>query len=88
MISGGPFMTVTILAIVFMILLLVIVILGYRGVITRGKPAQSSNEERCSICGKYFGKAQLAERQVGDYRLLFFCSSCIMGLYNEITSKN
>ena len=81
-------MSVTILAALFLVILLLAAILGYKGVIKRGKNPENLNDERCSVCGGQFNKSQLVERQVGDYRLYFFCASCITNLYNEMTSKN
>ena len=81
-------MSVTILAIIFIIGLLIISLLGYRGIIKRGKPVGNINEERCTLCGKQFNRAQMVERQIGDYRLYYFCSSCIADLHHEMISKN
>ena len=81
-------MVVTVLAVVFLLLLLVIVGFGFKAIIRQGKTPHDLNRERCSICGEQFVKTQLIERQIGDYKLLFFCGPCILKLHTELTSKN
>jgi len=81
-------MTVTILASVFIVVVLAIAIFGFKAIIRQGKPVADINMEQCSLCRKQFHKNQLIERQIGDYRLFFFCSSCINELHRELTTKN
>jgi hypothetical protein len=79
---------VTVLAIAFLIVLLLVAVLGFKAIIKQGKPPQDLNKERCSICREPFLKTQLVERQIGDYKLLFFCGSCITKLHADLVSKN
>jgi hypothetical protein len=81
-------MTISILAVLFLAVILVISFVGFRAIIRQGKAPEDINKEKCSICRTQFNRSQLIERQVGDYRLLHFCQSCIMSLHNEILSKN
>jgi hypothetical protein len=81
-------MAVTILAVVFLLLLLIIAVFGFKAIIRQGKPPEDLNKERCSICRQNFPTEQLIERTVGDYRVLYFCASCIARLHSELTSKN
>jgi hypothetical protein len=81
-------MTVTILAIAFILIVLAITVIGFKIVIRQGKPPEEINAERCSLCRQPFSKNQLVERQIGDHRLYFFCPSCINSLHRELTSKN
>jgi hypothetical protein len=81
-------LAVTVLAITFLILLLFIAVVGFKMIIKQGKSPLELNKERCSICREQFLKTHLVERQIGDYRLLFFCGSCIAKLHTEFTSKN
>ena len=81
-------MTISILAVQFLPVILVISFVGFRAIIRQGKAPEDINKEKCSICRTQFNRSQLIERQVGDYRLLHFCQSCIMSLHNEILSKN
>ena len=81
-------MVVTVLAIAFLILLLLVAVVGYKAIIKQGKPPQDLNKERCSICREQFLKTQLVERPIGDYKLLFFCGSCITKLHTDLVSKN
>ena len=81
-------MIVTVLAIVFLIILLLVAVFGFKAIIKQGKSPQELSTERCSICREQFLKSQLIERQIGDYRLMYFCGSCITTLHTELTSKN
>ena len=81
-------MIVTVLAIVFLIILLLVAIVGFKAIIKQGKSPQDLNNERCSLCREQFLKSQLVERQIGDYKLMYFCGSCIIKLHTELTSKN
>jgi len=81
-------MIVTVLAVAFLLTLLAIAVFGFKAIIKQGKSPQDLNKERCSICREQFPKVQLIERQIGDYKLLFFCGPCIVKLHTELTSKN
>lgn len=81
-------MVVTVLATAFLLLLLAVAVFGFKAIIKQGKSPQDLNKERCSICREQFSKPQLVERQIGDYKLLFFCGPCILKLHTELTSKN
>jgi RNA 3'-terminal phosphate cyclase len=80
--------TLTILAAIFLALILFVALIGFKAVIKQGKPPEELNSERCSVCREKFHKSMLVERQVGDYKILFFCTSCISSLHNEMVSKN
>lgn len=79
---------VTVLAIVFLIILLLVAIIGFKAIIKQGKSPSDLGKERCSICREQFPKSQLIERQIGDYKLMYFCGSCITKLHTELTSNN
>lgn len=81
-------MSVTILAVLFMILVLAIAAFGFRLVIKRRKPPEDLNKETCSLCRQQFLKTTLVERQIGDYRMFYFCAACISALHTELTKKN
>ena len=81
-------MTVTILAVGFLLLVLAIALFGFKAIVKQGKPPGDINKEHCSICRQSFQKSQLIERQIGDYKLLYFCSNCIAQLHTELISKN
>jgi hypothetical protein len=81
-------MTLSILAVLFLAAILAVAVVGFRAIIRQGRPPEDANKEKCSICRTQYNRSQLIERQVGDYRLLHFCQSCIMSLHNEIISKN
>jgi hypothetical protein len=81
-------MTVTVLAVLFIVLMLVITVMGFKMIIKQGKSLQDINSERCSLCGQPFLKSQLIERQVRDQRLYYFCPSCITELYEQLTRTN
>ena len=81
-------MTVTVLAIIFIIIVLLVTAVGFKAVIKQGEKPENYNKERCSICQVQYHKAQLIERQIGDHRLYFFCGTCISSLHNELISKH
>ena len=81
-------MVVTILALVFLVLIGFVVFVGYKTVMRRGPSEVNPNSERCSICRERFDKQLLTERQIGDYKLLYFCRNCILSLYHDIGANN
>jgi hypothetical protein len=80
-------MTVTILAVTFLIILLAVVAFGFKAIIRQGKSPEELNKERCSICRAQLDRSELIERTVGDYRILYFCSQCIESLHHEKTTR-
>ncbi len=79
---------VTTLAIIFVLFLIGTVFYGF-GIVMRRPPTEEElSTEKCSLCGGRYPKENLIERQVGDYRLLYFCKSCIDGLYEELRENN
>lgn len=81
-------MTITVLASIFIAAILLIAVLGFKLVIKQGKPPEELNSERCSVCREKFNKSLLVERQIGDYKLLYFCPACITKLHNDMVSNN
>ena len=81
-------MSVTILAVVFLLVLLAIALFGFKAIVKQGKAPEDINKERCSICRQTYHKSQLVERQVGDYKLFYFCSDCITKLHAELISRH
>jgi hypothetical protein len=81
-------MVVTILAAAFLVLIGFIAFVGYRSIISKQASEIAPDTERCSICRERFDKHALVERQIGDYRLLYFCRTCILGLYGDLGIKN
>ena len=81
-------MIVSILAVAFLIIMGFIAFLGYSAIIKRGKIEAEMNTEKCSICRNKFDKDLLLLRQIGDYKLLYFCRDCIHKLYADLGLKN
>lgn len=81
-------MTITILALLFLAGVLVLAAFGFKAVIKQGKAPQDLHMEKCSLCRQNYNKAVLVERQVGDYKLLYFCPACIAALHSEMVGKN
>ena len=81
-------MTVTILASLFIALMLLVTVLGFKAVIMKGKPPGELRQEHCSLCRDKYNTSQLIERQVGDARLFYFCPACIEKLHNQLITKN
>ena len=79
---------ITYLTIGFVVLLLGAALYGF-GIVMRRPPTQEELEtERCTLCGKGLKKENLVERQIGDYKLLFFCRECIEKLAAESLKHN
>ena len=78
-------MAVTVLAILFLIFIALIAVFGYKAFVKTGKPAGEIDKERCALCRQPFDKGQLFERQIGDYKMLYFCRHCIEGLHADLT---
>ena len=78
-------MVVTILAILCIVLLGLITAAGYRAVIhgSGGGPV-AEESEKCAICRLPHKNSEMIERQIGDYKLLYFCRTCIVRLAADI----
>ena len=81
-------MSVTILAILFLITVVAVALFGFKAVIRQGKPPEDVNKERCSLCRETFARTMLVERQIGDFKMYYFCPSCINALHRDLISKN
>jgi len=78
-------MIVTVLAIVCLALLAFLTVLGYRAVIRGGeRDSRAEGTEKCAICRRPYVKEEMVERQIGDYRLLYFCAACITALSSDL----
>ena len=77
-------MIVTILAIACILLLGSLTMFGYRAIIRRSGPSTGAVErEKCAVCREPAPKAELVVRQIGDYKVLYFCRPCIARLAAE-----
>ena len=81
-------MAVTILALVFLGIILLVAYFGFRILGKRTSAPSGQTMERCSICRGEFPKEMLVVRQVGDYKLVSFCRSCILSLYADLGMRN
>jgi hypothetical protein len=81
-------MSVTIFAVLFLVMMLAITYFGYRFMFRATGRDEGVRLERCSVCRASFPKARLIERQAGDTRVYRFCDSCIRGLYQDLLSRN
>jgi len=80
---------ISVLAVVFLFLIVVIAVVGTRLLSSkRSGPGTNPDAERCALCRKTFGKSELVLREVGDYKLLYFCKECILQLYADLGMKN
>jgi beta-lactamase regulating signal transducer with metallopeptidase domain len=77
-------MTLTVLAVVFLLLILVVVFVGQRFLSQKTESLKATNQEQCAVCRNTYEKSQLVERQIGDYKILYFCKQCIEGLYTDL----
>jgi predicted SprT family Zn-dependent metalloprotease len=81
-------MTITILAIVFLLLLLILAYVGQKLLTQKTQSLREANQVQCTICRNTFEKEQLIERQVGDFKILYFCRRCIESLHADVQSVN
>ncbi len=82
-------MTLSVLAILFLAVIVAVAIAGMR--LLSGGPRQASpppETERCALCRNAFATSDLVLRQVGDYKLLYFCRECVLKLYADLGLKN
>jgi hypothetical protein len=77
-------MTLSILALCFLLLLIAIIFYGYGFIMKSARPS-AENMEQCTICRVRFYRQQLVEREIGDSKLIYFCKACILRLYNDAT---
>ena len=78
----------TFLAIVFVASLLAAVFYGFGIVMRRPPTKEELQTEKCSICTAKFPKESLVERQIGDYKLLWFCRDCVLQLHKDSTRSS
>ena len=81
-------MTFTVLALVFLVLILIIAIFGQRLLSQKTESVKNTNTEQCFICRDTFDKRELVERQIGDLKVMYFCSTCIENLYKDDHGKH
>ena len=81
-------MSVTILAIVFLLLMLVVTYFGYRFISRSGAKRDEPRHEQCTLCRTTLPQARLFERPAGDTRIYRFCDACIRALYQDLMNRN
>jgi hypothetical protein len=81
-------MTITILASIFLALILLIAFIGFKVATQQTGPMEDPNTEKCSLCRTRFHRSVLIERQVGDHKLFFFCPACVRSLHEELVTRN
>ncbi len=79
-------MTLSILAVLFLLMLIAIIFYGYGFIMRSVKPVSQKDYEACAICKRLFEKQQLVEREIGDSRLAYFCKACILRLYEDASN--
>lgn len=72
------------LTIFFLILLLLFIFYGWGIVMRRSGDEKSPGGEKCAICREKYSKDLLVEREIGDYKILYFCGDCIHKLVNDL----
>lgn len=81
-------MAVTISAIVFLAGVLLLTFVGIRLLKKKSETVSGEHQEKCTLCRNLFHKDEMILREVGDYKLLYFCRSCILKLYSDLGVKN
>jgi len=72
-----------ILTITFLLLLVLFVFYGWGIVMRRSDNGSTITGDRCSLCREHYPKELLIEREIGDYKVYFFCHECIEQLVND-----
>ncbi|MBM4167460.1 MAG: hypothetical protein FJ218_11165 [Ignavibacteria bacterium] len=81
-------MVITISAIIFIVIILIVAYFGLRYVMNQGTKSLSEvDSEKCSLCRKQFPKKELLVREVYDVKVYFFCKNCTENLYKESVTK-
>lgn len=75
---------ISFLVILFLIFLIVIVFYGF-GFMMRD-PKEKLLTEKCEVCRNDFPKVELIEKQIKDFKIVYFCKDCIKDLNNQITN--
>ncbi len=78
-------MTLSILAVLFLLMLIAIIFYGYGFIMRSTKPLLQNNIEPCAICKRTFQRQQLVEREIGDSKVMYFCKTCILRLYDDVS---
>jgi len=81
-------MVVTILAIAFLVIIGFAAYFGFRACIQSAPNAEEQLSEKCTICRRKFERTEMILRQIGDYKLLYFCRECVLNLYADLGLKN
>ena len=77
-------MTLSILAVLFLVFLMAIAVYGYGFMMKPTRPTGEEHIEQCFLCRKKRNRADLIERTVGDYKVVYFCSDCIRKLNDDL----
>jgi hypothetical protein len=78
-------MTFTVLAVAFLLFLVVIAVVGFRAAKNQSREVADQTTEKCSLCRESFPKSNLIERQVGEYKVMYFCRGCVEGLEKDFS---
>ena len=82
-------MIISVLAVSFLILVGFVVFVGYQTVIRRQSASGvEAATEKCAICRERMAKDLMVERQILDYKLLYFCRKCILSLAKDLGASN
>lgn len=71
------------ISIIFLILLVGAIFYGYSIVMRKPPTKDELDSRQCTLCRKQYPKEKLVEREIGDYKILYFCNSCISSLSTE-----
>ena len=81
-------MVVTILAVVFLVIMILIAWAGYKFLGRQTVKPDDIPTATCSICKNKFPTKEVVTRQIADYKLMYFCRNCILNLYTDLGLKN
>ena len=79
-------MIVTILASVLILFFILIIFYGRGFLLKPSKEIDFIENEKCEICRNQFDKTKMITREIGDFKLIYFCSDCVKGLEKDLAN--
>jgi uncharacterized membrane protein len=72
------------LTVFFLLLIVLFIFYGWGIVMRRSSRTGEESKVQCSVCRNKYPAGELVSREIGDYKLMYFCGACIKGLSEEL----
>jgi hypothetical protein len=76
------------LSILFLLFIIISVFYGWGIIMRRTSRTGEEGMGTCSVCRKKMSREKLLTREIGDYKILYFCGDCVRGLWKELEPEN